>query len=131
MPKFDEDDFKEEVRAHLAMAERERMAGGADPKTARQASLKEFGNVTLTTEGARRVWTPDWFEAINNFFRDVRYATRTLMRTPGLAVFVVITLAFGIGMTTTPFSMVDALVFRPYPVPDPGQVVTLVSTSRG
>ena len=42
----------------------------------------------------------------------------------------VITLALGIGMTSTPFSMVDALIFRPYPVPHPGDVVTLVSTSR-
>jgi predicted permease len=130
MPKFDEDDFQEEVRAHLAMAERERIADGADPKAARQASLKEFGNVTLTTEGARAVWTPDWLEAARNVFRDLRYAMRSLMRAPGLAIFVVLTLSFGVGMTTTPFSMVDALIFRPYPVPDPGRIVSLVSTSR-
>ena len=42
----------------------------------------------------------------------------------------VITIALGIGMTATPFSMLDALIFRPYPVPHPGDVVTLVSTSR-
>ena len=54
----------------------------------------------------------------------------SLRRTPGLTAFVVITLALGIGMTSTPFSMLDALVFRPYPVPNPGDVVTLVSTSH-
>ena len=42
----------------------------------------------------------------------------------------VVTIALGIGMTATPFSMLDALIFRPYPVPHPGDVVTLVSTSR-
>src|SRR3989441_12148803 len=45
-------------------------------------------------------------------------------------MFVVMTLALGIGMISAPFSMVDALIFRPYPVPHPGDVVTLVSTSR-
>ena len=41
-----------------------------------------------------------------------------------------ITIALGIGMTATPFSMLDGLIFRPYPVPHPGGVVTLVSTTR-
>ena len=67
---------------------------------------------------------------LTDFLDDVRYAIRSLRRTPGLTAFVVVTLALGIGMTATPFSMLDALVFRPYPVPHPGDVVTLVSTSR-
>ena len=65
-----------------------------------------------------------------DFFGDLRYAVRSLRRTPGLTASVVLTLAVGIGMTTTPFSMVDALIFRPYPVPRSNDVVTLVSTSR-
>jgi predicted permease len=67
---------------------------------------------------------------LTDFLDDVRYAIRSLRRTPGLTAFVLITLALGIGMTTTPFSMLDALVFRPYPVPHPSSVVTLVSTMR-
>ena len=65
-----------------------------------------------------------------DFFGDARYAIRSLRRAPGLSAFVVLTLALGIGMTSTPLSMMDSLIFRPYPVPDPGAVVTLVSTSR-
>ncbi len=56
---------------------------------------------------------------LTDFVDDVRYAVRSLRRTPGLAAFVVVTIALGIGMTATPFSMLDALVFRPYPVPRP------------
>jgi putative ABC transport system permease protein len=67
---------------------------------------------------------------LTDFVDDFRFAIRSLRRTPGLTVLVVLTLALGIGMTSTPFSMVDALIFRPYPVPDPGRVVTLVSTTR-
>ena len=63
---------------------------------------------------------------LTDFVDDVRYAFRSLRRTPGLTVVVVVTIALGIGMTTTPYSMLDALVFRPYPVPRPGEIVTLV-----
>ncbi|MEP6994075.1 MAG: ABC transporter permease, partial [Acidobacteriota bacterium] len=67
---------------------------------------------------------------LTDFVDDVRYAVRSLRRAPGLAAVVVITLALGIGMTATPLSMLDALIFRPYPVPRPGGVVSLVSTSH-
>jgi hypothetical protein len=56
--RLDDEDFKDEIRAHLAIAADEKMADGADRETARYAALKDFGNVTLMTEAARRVWTP-------------------------------------------------------------------------
>ena len=67
---------------------------------------------------------------LTDFLDDVHYAIRGLRRTSGLTAFVTITLALGIGMTSATFSMVDALIFRPYPVPHPGGVVTLVSTTH-
>lgn len=76
------------------------------------------------TRGPRRLhWMADLAD-------DGRYALRSLRRAPGLSAFVILTLALGIGMTSTPLSMLDALIFRPYPVPNPGDVVTLVGTSR-
>ena len=48
--RLDEEDFKEEIRAHLALAEDERVADGADRRDAHYAALKEFGNVTLATD---------------------------------------------------------------------------------
>ncbi len=76
---------------------------------------------------ARGWWRGGWFADVLD---DARYAVRSLRRTPGLSAGVVATLALGIGMTATPLSMLDALIFRPYPVPDPGAVVTLVGTSH-
>src|SRR6202007_909312 len=67
---------------------------------------------------------------MQNLLRDIHYAIRSLRRTPGLTLFVVITLALGIGITSATFSIVDALIFRPYPVPDPATVVTLVGTTH-
>ncbi len=68
-----------------------------------------------------------WF---TDFLDDARFAIRSLRRTPGLTAFVVITLALGIGMTSGTFSLLDALMFRPYPVPHPNGVVTLTSTTH-
>src|SRR5260370_36825971 len=67
---------------------------------------------------------------VENVGQDVRFAIRSLQRTPGVTLFVVITLALGIGMTSATFSMVDALIFRPYPVPHPSGLVTLVTTTH-
>src|ERR1700687_6086852 len=67
---------------------------------------------------------------LTDLLDDAHYAIRSLRRTPELTAFVVITLALGIGMTSTTFSIVDALIFRPYPVPHPSGVVSLVSTSH-
>ncbi len=60
----DDDEIQEEIRAHLAMAARDRVADGADPEAARLASIKEFGNVTLTADASRQVWTSRWLEAV-------------------------------------------------------------------
>src|SRR5262249_13212631 len=68
-----------------------------------------------------------WF---TDFVDDLHYACRSLRRTFGLTAFVVVTLALGIGMTSATYSMVDALIFRPYPVPHPNSVVTVVGTTR-
>ena len=62
----DEEDFQEEIRSHLEIAADERVADGADRHSARLSSLKDFGNVTLTTEAARSVWIPCWVDALRD-----------------------------------------------------------------
>src|SRR6185436_4056703 len=76
------DDLDDEIRTHLAIAADERVADGADRRSAQLASVKEFGNLTLTTEAVRRVWTPWWVDAMHDQLSDVRYATRALAKNP-------------------------------------------------
>ena len=57
--------------------------------------------------------------------RTLRQLTRKLSRSPGFTVVSVVTLALGIGATTTVFSLVDSLLLRSLPVPDPARLVTL------
>jgi putative ABC transport system permease protein len=66
---------------------------------------------------------------METFARDLRYAVRAMTRMRGVAVVAVLTLALGIGATTTMFSVVYALLLRPAPFPDPERLVILFNTS--
>jgi putative ABC transport system permease protein len=122
-----EQELDEELRFHLEHKIEEGIAEGLSPEEARYRALRAMGGLDQKKEEARDAWHIHW---LTDFVDDVRYALRSLRRTPGLTAFVVVTIALGVGMTATPFSMLDALVFRPYPVPRPRDVVTLVGTSR-
>ena len=110
---LDEDDFKEEIRAHLAIAAQEKVADGADEHDARYAALKEFGNVTLTTEAARSVWTPRWLEALRDLTSDVRYAIRALAKNPAFSLTVIGVLMLGIGLNAAVFTMLKSMALAP------------------
>ena len=111
--RLDEEDFQEEVRSHLAMAAKDRIADGADPRSAELAARKEFGNVTLTTEAAREVWTPWWIDALHDQVSDVRYAIRSLAKNPGFSLTVIAVLALGIGLNSAVFTMLKGLALAP------------------
>ena len=110
---LDEEDFQAEIRAHLAIATEERVAGGEDRDEARYAALREFGNVTLTTEAARRVWLPRWIESLRGLSSDVRYAARALAKNPGFSVTVIGVLTLGIGLNASVFPMLKSLILTP------------------
>ena len=123
--RLDEDDFDEELRAHLAIATEERLADGSDPESARYAALREFGNVTLTTEAVRSVWTPRWLEDYEQV-SDVRYAVRSLSKNPGFALTVVVVLTLGIGLNVAVFTMLKGMALNPLSgVPGASQLAVL------
>ena len=119
--------LKEEIEGHIALQTEENLRAGLSPVEARRQAMLKFGGVEAMKQDYRAA---RGLQFIETFFQDIRFAIRSLRRTPGLTAFVVITLALGIGMTSATFSMVDGLIFRPYPVPHPNGVVTLVSTTH-
>lgn len=122
-----ERELDEELRFHLENKIEEGIANGLSPKEARHAAMRAMGGLEQKKEQMRDARRIHW---LTDFFDDVRYACRSLRRTSGFAAFVVLTLALGIGVTSGVFSMVDALIFRPYPVPHASGVVSLVSTTQ-
>ena len=122
-----EQELDEELQFHLEHKIEEGIANGLSQKEARYRALRAMDGLEQRKEEMRDMRRIHW---LTDFLDDVHYAVRSLRRAPALTAFVAITLALGIGFTSTSFSGVDALIFRPYPVPHPGGVVTLVGTSH-
>jgi len=117
-------DLDEELRSHLEMAAEENRRRGMNPEEARRKAMRDFGGVTQVRETVR---VREGWSFLENLRRDAGYALRQMMRRPGFAVVVIVTLALGIGANTTVFSIVDAVMLRPLPYQRPQQLVEVQS----
>ena len=115
-----EADLKDELRFHEEMAAEEAARDGADAEEARFAAKRRVGNRAQLGEAARNIWRP---AALGDLLQDVQYALRGLRRQPGYAAAAIITLMLGVGATTALFSVLDAVLLRPLPYPDPDRLV--------
>ena len=109
-----------EVLAHLELAERDAIAQGLAPEEARQAARRSFGGIEQMKEDHRDRRSVRWME---NLLRDFRYGMASLARDPGFAAVTVGLLALGIGANTAMFSIVDAVLLKPLPFPEPERMV--------
>src|SRR5262245_38410606 len=107
-----------EVRAHVEMATEANTAKGMSPDAARQAALREFGNVPAAEQRAReeRGWL--WLE---QFRQDMGFALRGLAKSPAYTGVAVLTIALGISATTALFSVVYGVLLEPYPYAKSGE----------
>src|SRR6185437_3682450 len=119
-------ELQEEIDAHLQMAIADRVGRGESEQAARQAALRELGNVPLIKDVTRQTWGWLWLERL---MQDLGYAFRQMRRSPGFAATVIGTLALGIGANTAVFSIVYGVVFRPLPYPHPQRIVELTESS--
>lgn len=112
----------EELRFHLEMEEEANLRRGMSPAEARRQAAISLGGVERTKEAVRDA---RGVRVVEDLSRDVRYAFRSLARTPGFTVAGVLVLALGIGATTAIFSAVRTVVFRPLPFTEPERLYML------
>ena len=118
-------DLEDEVLNHLEEAERDGIAQGLTPEEARQAARRSFGGIEQTKEDHRDSRGVRWME---NLVRDFRYGMASLGRDRGFAAVAIGLLALGIGANTAMFSIVDAVLLKPLPFPEPERMVRVWET---
>lgn len=117
-----ESDMAEELRLHEEMLVAEKLAEGMTPEQARREARREFGHVEVIKEACRDERGLPWLEELG---RDMGYAARQLRKAPGFTIIAVLTLAIGIGLTTSIFSILSSTVLEPLPFPHSDRLVAL------
>lgn len=123
-----DDDLDEELRTHIDLAIEENLKRGMSEQEARTAARRALGNATLIREQAHESW--GW-APIERLWQDIRYGLRQFIRNPGFTVVAVTTLAVGIGVNTTIFSTVSAILLRKPPVKAPDSLCAVSSKTFG
>jgi predicted permease len=113
---------QEELAHHLELDVAERVRAGAEPGEALRQARLELGNVDAVREQLREGRAGFWWDSVA---KDAAYALRMLRKRPGFSAVCVLTIGVGVGASAALFAVVDAVVMRPLPLPEPGGLVKL------
>jgi predicted permease len=111
-----------ELRVYVEMVTEEKITAGLSASEARRTALAEFGGIEQVKQAVRDHRTGTDFAMI---WQDARYGWRQLLRNPGFTAAVVVTLALSIGANTAIFSIVNALMLKSLPYPEPQRIGTI------
>jgi predicted permease len=117
-----DDELNSELRAHLEALTEENVRRGMSSEEARYAARREFGGFEQTKESYRDLRGLPFVET---FLQDVRIGFRSLLKRPGFTAIAILTLALGIGVNTSLFTVVHGVLFSPLPFPEPNRLVSL------
>jgi len=130
-----DDEVDAELDFHLEMRTRELMRAGVPEADARREAVARFGDLRRARRecraiGQQREQRMRSAQYLSELWQDAAFALRQMIATPAFTLIAVATLALGIGATTAIFSVVNAVVLRPLPVPDPGRLVSVTEVWR-
>ena len=120
-------ELQEEINVFLAEETAENIARGLKPEEARRRARIKLGNPRSVRE---TLWQQNTVSLVDALGRDLKYATRTLARTPAFSLIAVTVMALCIGATTSLFTVVRSVLLRPLPFRDPGRLVMLYEHFR-
>jgi putative ABC transport system permease protein len=121
-------EIREEIETHLEMATRERIERGEAPDKAREAALREFGNVDLVQRNTREVWS---WPKVEQLVQDARFGARILWHSPALSATAILLVALVVGGNTTIYSVVHHLLTAPAPAVEREGLVAVGIQSPG
>lgn len=119
-------EMNEELRSHIDMQTQEHIRAGMNPEGARYAAALQFGYTESVKETCREQRGVMW---VDNLLRDLRFAARTLWKNPGFSSIAVLTLALGIGASSSVFSLIQGVLLTLPSYPKPEQLI-LIRTAR-
>jgi predicted permease len=117
-----EDQLEKELRFHLEQHTADLMARGLAPAEAGRQARLAMGGPELVKEECRDARGTRWLDDLG---QDLRYSLRTLRQKPGFTAVTLCTLALGIGATTIMFTVIDGVVLKPLPYPNPDKLVAV------
>ena len=117
-------DLADELDSILHMHIDDNLRGGMTPEQARREALIRLGGVEQVHQAVRDRRGLPWLEV---FGRDLKYAMRTLSRTPGFSVVAMLVMAIGVGASVSLFTVVHSVLLRPLPFPDSDRLVAIYS----
>jgi len=120
-------ELEDELRDHLKRKTEEYVAQGMTQEDAHRRARLDLGGIEQTKEKCRDARRVNW---IQDLTQDLRYALRRLRMAPAFTSATVLTLALGIGATTSIFTLVDAVLLKWLPVVNPGELYSLGKEPR-
>ena len=115
-------DLERELRTHLDLEAQEQQEAGLPPDQAHYAAHRALGNTTLIMEETHAM---DGWKSLERLGQDLKYAARMFAHSPGFVTIAILSMALGIGGNAAVFSLVNTLLIRPLPYPEPDRLLRL------